>query len=105
VKLTKEQKKKGLDTILLVLVLGNMWAWPQVRDFYLPAPIPQRVAYVFTDTHWVPEPSPYVPVDGVRRAQEFCLGSGGIATLKGLVPHQGDKTAYVRCENGDEHLF
>jgi hypothetical protein len=82
-----------------------MWAWPQVRNFYLPEPIPQRSTYVFTETHWVPEPSPYVSIDGVHKAHELCRNSGRIATLEGLVPHQGSKTTYVRCGNGDTHTF
>lgn len=61
--------------------------------------------YVFSDTKQAKEPSPYVPMEGVLRADELCHNSGGIKWIEGLVPHQGDKTAYVECEDGQKFTF
>jgi len=94
---TKDLKEVFLLGLLLIL---NVLVWAPTDDAVLTARTPYTSdSYQFTD------PNFYVGIEAVNKAREICLNSGKVAYIEGFVPHQGDKTTYVRCGNGDTHTF
>lgn len=101
-KISVDQK----ELLLLVLLGGNLFLWPQFRHFYFPSQIAGTAPYpVPAFSGQKEELGRYVSVNGLNIAHELCRDSGKVAWLEGLVPPEGDNNALVRCGNGVVHQF
>jgi hypothetical protein len=100
-RLTRQQIEQVEAVILVGLVL-TILIFPEIRHFYFPPQVTSTVTYQVPAPRSVQEdPSPYVSVYGVQKAQELCREYGGIQTLEGLVPN----TVYYKCMDGREGTF
>lgn len=99
--------------LLVLLLIWNLAERPEMVQDMFAALVSIQSLYNSADgnlveeltshisTKHVVDPSPYVSVDGVVKAQKFCSEAGGIKTVEGLFAH----TVYYKCMDGKEGTF